>query len=360
MSEWINFKELRASLNFEEVLRYYKVEVKRKNNQHHGFCPLPSHNGKRNSPSFSANLERGIFKCFGCGAMGNLLEFAALMERIDSTNGTKFREFALEMRRRFCPGAGEKLRSREEEPQMARHAKLAGPSVSIVNAPLDFELQGLDFNHPYLKSRGFSSATISHFGVGFCSRGILKNRIAIPLRSHMGALVGYAGRVVDDRTISETNPRYCFPSKRERGGKLFEFRKTQFLYNGFALKPPVSDLIIVEGFASVWWLHQNGLSNVVATMGADFARRQGELILSVVAPSDRVWFLSDEAIGLNDDLGCTVSRSKGSELVKERPGAEFGHGEFGCPFCSQMKRRLNVHYFKFMPQGEVTHPRTPI
>ena len=68
MTTWIDFKALRAKLDFEQVLRHYGIEVKRKGNQHHGYCPLPNHNGKKNSPSFSANLDRGIFQCFGCGA----------------------------------------------------------------------------------------------------------------------------------------------------------------------------------------------------------------------------------------------------------------------------------------------------
>ncbi|HLX70513.1 MAG TPA: CHC2 zinc finger domain-containing protein, partial [Verrucomicrobiae bacterium] len=87
MSGWIDFKALRAKLDFEQMLRHYGVEVKRKGKQHHGFCPLPNHNGKKNSPSFSANLERGIFQCFGCGAKGNSLEFAALMEKVDPKDG---------------------------------------------------------------------------------------------------------------------------------------------------------------------------------------------------------------------------------------------------------------------------------
>ena len=80
MSAWVNFKELRTKLSFEQVLAHYRVEVRKKGDQHHGYCPLPKHNGKRNSPSFSANLKRSIFQCFGCGAKGNVLEFAAMME----------------------------------------------------------------------------------------------------------------------------------------------------------------------------------------------------------------------------------------------------------------------------------------
>jgi DNA primase len=99
--------------------------------------------------------------------------------------------------------------------------------------------------------------------------------------------------VVDDSTITEENPRYRFPGKRERDGTVFEFRKTLFLYNGSRIKAPVDDLIVVEGFTSVWWLTQNQLPSVVATMGADCSEKQAELILSLVKPNGRVWLAPD-------------------------------------------------------------------
>ena len=290
MSAWIDFKELRAKLTFEQVLRHYGVEVKRNGNQHHGFCPLPSHNWKKNSPSFSANLEKGIFQCFGCGAKGNLLEFAAMMGKVDPKDGTAFRKVAGELQKRFCPEHGGSQEIAKKP--VAKPDKPTELSV-VVNAPLDFELKGLDAKHPYLFNRGFSQDTIDHFGLGFCLRGSLKDRLAIPLHDHAGTLIGYAGRVVDDATISEDNPRYRLPSKRERDGKIFEFRKTLFLYNGFRVKAPVNDLIVVEGFTSVWWLVQNGLLPVVGTMGADCSERQAELIVSLVKPDGHVWIAPD-------------------------------------------------------------------
>lgn len=293
MSAWINFKELRAKLHFEDVLRHYHVEVKRKGDQHHGFCPLPNHNGKRNSPSFSANLARGIFQCFGCGAKGNVLEFAAMMESIDVANGTELRALAVRLQERFCPGlAG--LPEKRDKPVEAK--PVATPTMNlptVVNAPLNFDLKGLDPSHPYLLGRGFTPETIAHFGLGFCSRGYHKDRLAIPLHDKDGNLVGYAGRVVDDATINEDNPRYRFPGDRTRDGTTFVFRKTLFLYNGFRMNAPLDDLAVVEGFTSVWWLHQNAVPHVVGTMGADCSERQAELIVSLVKPSGRVWFIAD-------------------------------------------------------------------
>jgi DNA primase len=294
MKTWIDFKALRSKLNFEQVLRHYGVEVKRKGNQHQGFCPLPNHQGKKNSPSFSANLERGIFQCFGCGAKGNVLEFAAMMEKADPKDGAALHKVAAELQKRFSPELGDT--STETKKAVAKKPEKPQPKSElpiVVNPPLGFELKDLDAEHPYLLSRGFTPETVKHFGLGFCSRGLLKDRAAIPLHDHEGKLVGYAGRVVDDASISEDNPRYRFPGKRERDGTVYEFRKTLFLYNGFRLKAPIDDLIVVEGFTSVWWLNQNGLTNVVATMGADCSEKQAELIVSLVKPNGRVWIVPD-------------------------------------------------------------------
>lgn len=292
MKNWIDFKELRAKLDFEQVLRHYGVEVKRKGNQHHGYCPLPNHNGKRNSPSFSANLEKGIFQCFGCGAKGNVLDFAVLMQNVDPKDGTALHKVAGELQKRFCLERGASTGAKPPAKKQETPKPVSDLPV-VVNEPLNFELKGLDLEHSYLKSRGFTLETIKHFGVGFCSRGLLKDRVAIPLHDHDGKLVGYAGRVVNDTAINEDNPRYRFPGTRERDGILFEFRKTLFLYNSFRLKAPVDDLIVVEGFTSVWWLNQNGLSHMVATMGSDCSPKQGELIVSMVKPGGRVWIAPD-------------------------------------------------------------------
>ena len=297
---WIDFKALRAKLNFEQVLLHYKVEVKRKGNQHLGFCPLPNHNGKRNSPSFSANLERGIFRCFGaCGAKGNVLEFAALMEGVPLNDGVAFRELAIRLQARFCPELGSPTQSRQAgKPELKSKPQTppngAKPDAAkLVNAPLDFELKGLDSHHPYLLNRGFTQETIDHFGLGFCSRGYFKDRVVIPLHSHAGKLIGYGGRVVDDDAISETNPRYRLPGERERDGKKYAFFKSLFLYNGCRMQPPLDRLIVVESFTGVWWLFQHDMPNVVATMGSDCSEKQAELIVSLMKPDGQVWAMTD-------------------------------------------------------------------
>ena len=298
MSEWINFKKLRAKLDFRSVLKSYGVEIKAKGDQHHGFCPLPTHQGKRNSASFSAHLAKGIFQCFGCGAKGNTLDFAVRMEGMNPDDGESFKKGTMAVATRFglvvpTPSDGQSKPKVACSPKESPEEANAGDMPVVVNAPLDFELKRLDPDHPYLPGRGFTKETIKEFCLGFCSNGFFKDRVVIPLHDSNSKLVGYCGRVVDDSKITEENPRYRFPPKRERKGVIYEFRKSEFLYGGYRIKKPVSDLIIVEGFASIWWLWQGGIRNAVGLMGWSCSEKQAELIVGLVGPDGRVWLMPD-------------------------------------------------------------------
>jgi len=273
---WVDFKELREKLRFEDVLRHYKVEINRKGNQHLGPCPLPGHGQSGGSDSFSANLDLGIFQCFGCGAKGNLLEFAALAERVNPKDGRAFRAVALKLQKRFFG-----------QLKPAPESKSGSSKEVIVNSILDFELKGLDVSHQFLKDKGLKAETVSHFGLGFCSRGSLKDSLAIPLRNGEGGLVGYASE------RPRTPGQYVFPETRGRNGKAMELRPSLFLYHGHQIKSPAPAIIVVPDFASAWWLWQGGFRSVVATMSAECSKEQAAIAVSVVGPIGRVWLMSE-------------------------------------------------------------------
>jgi DNA primase len=288
---WVNFRELREKLDFRDVLAHYGVEVNAKNHiQHHGKCPLPTHEGSQRTPSFSANLDKKIWRCFRCGAQGNILDFACLMERLNPERSDDLRQVALQLGHRF--GFISETPKPTGEPTK-KVVPTKNSSVPLTNVPLDFELKGLDPAHPYFAKRGLTPETVAHFGLGCCARGLMQGRIAIPLRNPKGQLIGYAGRVIDDTLITDENPKYRFPAPREHEGKRFEFSKSLFLYNGHSVAAPAEDVIVVEGFASVWWLHQHGQPNVVGLMGANASPEQAALIVGMVPRRGRVWVFSD-------------------------------------------------------------------
>ncbi len=111
----------------------------------------------------------------------------------------------------------------------------------------------------------------------------MQGRIVVPLHDPQGRLVGYAGRIVDDTKIDEENPKYRLPGDKNREGVAHEFRKSLLLYNGFQVGGGLSDIVVVEGFASVWHLWQHGFPNVVALMGSSCSSEQATLMATCVA-----------------------------------------------------------------------------
>jgi DNA primase len=142
---------------------------------------------------------------------------------------------------------------------------------------------------------------------------VWKDRIAIPLHDNGGKLIGYAGRVVDDERISKECPKYLFPGDREHDGKIVEFKKSLFLYNGWRIKRPVRELVIVEGFASTWWLWQNGMKCVVSLMGASCSTEQAQLLVAKVARDGTLWVMTD-----GDDAGRRCAGSLFVQVGAER------------------------------------------
>jgi DNA primase len=322
--EWIDFKELRQRLKLGDVLRHYRIDLKANGQRATGLCPLPTHpkrgEGKRTA-SFSVSFDRGLWNCFGCRAGGNAFDLAIRMEGKDPGSSDDVRSVALKIVREFgidsresnaaeapkrprtgrtARGANGSAGRHSDAPQAEKSTESPTSNASlpvVVNAALDFELRQLDPTHRYLFDRGFTADTIAYFGLGFCSRGLLKDRIAIPLHDPAGQLVGYAGRIVDDKLIDDDHPKYLLPGPRERDGKRYELHKSELLYNAHRVEESET-LIVVEGFASVWWLDQHGFRDVVALMGCSCSERQADLICERLTHEGTLIVLTD-----GDDAG---------------------------------------------------------
>lgn len=336
---WVDFKTVRSTVSFQAVLEHYGVELKSKGDQLQGFCPLPGHSGQRKSPSFSVNVQRNIFQCFGCGAKGNVIDFTALMEGFDPTDAKAIRQAALLLQERHLEPAPTPLRtnaargggkSHGSEPPTADPDTQSGSSAAqqtkpvVINAPLDFTLKNLDPDHPYLKGRGLTPETIVTFGLGYCSKGLMKGRIAIPLHDIEGNLIGYAGRIVDDQAIGPNTPKYLLPGSRDRDGTAHQFSKGLFLFNAFRLEKPVTELVVAEGFFGAMWLHQCGY-NAVAIMGSSVSETQTAQIIDLVEPNGRVWIMPDgDAAGRRwgDDLVRALAPNRWVRIVSLPEGSD--------------------------------------
>jgi DNA primase len=255
---WVDFKHVKASVTFEQLLAHYGLEFRpAKGSELLGLCPFH----QDTKPSFRVNTEKNVFHCFDCDAKGNVLDFVARKESVT------IRKAALMLSEWFGIGNGEKeAPSSNLSPTEGAKEPVAAAAEPVEgNKPLKFTLKVV-YDHPYLKERGIEPELAEEFGVGFCKRGMMKDRIAISIHDATGQLVAYAGRWVSG-DVPEGEEKYRLPPG---------FKKSIVLYNLHRVKG-IEPLFVVEGFFSVMRLHKLGI-HAIALMGRSLSQEQEKLL----------------------------------------------------------------------------------
>ena len=72
-------------MDYEDIFSKYIEDYTIRRNELICLCPFHA----EDTPSFNANLETGIYHCFGCGAKGNAVTFVAEMEGISTKEAWK-------------------------------------------------------------------------------------------------------------------------------------------------------------------------------------------------------------------------------------------------------------------------------
>lgn len=281
MTQWVSFEEIKQNVTMEAVLEHYGLldRLKQRRDELIGLCPF--HEESRGS--FYANTKKNVFQCFGCKAKGNVLDFVALMERVD------IREAGLLLQDWFQIVAEKPSgTSSDDRKRRQPRSRIIKPEQTK-NTPLSFELK-LDPTHPYVRQRGLTSETIDYFGLGYAARGVMQGRIAIPIHDECGELVAYAGRWPGEPPDNEG--RYRLPPN---------FHKSLVVYNLHRASEQAKKekrLVVVEGFFPCFWLWQAGINNVVALMGSSLSTRQKELLVDCLSSDGALLLLFD-----NDKAG---------------------------------------------------------
>jgi DNA primase len=292
-SKFVDFKAVKSALTIERVLEHYGLldTFKRSGDSLSGPCPI--HKGS-NPTQFRVSLSKNVWNCFSeCKHGGNTLDFIARMENVSIHAAA---QKAIEW---FQLDPDAMSADREQEPERPdetpkagdapkpRPAREAAPAKenSAPNKPLKFRLDKLQSDHPYLIERGLSPETIAAFEVGFCGKGMMAERIALPIHNPDGLIVAYAGRFPGEPP--EGTPKYKLPAG---------FRKSLEVYNiDRAIKEPGDrPLVIVEGFFDCMKLYQHGCRKVVALMGSTMSTAQEELIRKHTNGASQVIVMLDE------------------------------------------------------------------
>lgn len=288
-SSFVDFKAVKAAITMEQVLTRYGLmdKFKRGTDSLNGPCPI--HKGS-NPTQFRVSISKNIWNCFSeCKHGGNVLDFIAEMENV-SIHAAALKAiewFKLDPEAMSAGSDKPETETEEAPPAPKPIAQKPAPVAekSVPNTPLKFRLDKLEHSHPYLTERGLTLETIVDFGAGYCAKGMMADRIAIPIHNAKGEVVAYAGRFPGEP--DESTPKYKLPQG---------FRKSQELFNiDRASKEPAEvTLVIVEGFFGCMKLHQFGCRKVVALMGSTMSAAQEELIRSLTDSRSQVIVMLDE------------------------------------------------------------------
>jgi len=293
-TKFVDFRAVKAAITMEQLLQHYGVldQFKRTGDSLNGPCPI--HKGS-NPTQFRVSTTKNLWNCFSdCEHGGNTLDFITKMEKcsIHAAALKAIEWFNLDPE--AMAASDDKAEPAEPKASVpaakpaARPAAVpkVAPESNVPNPPLKFRLDKLERNHPYLtEQRGLTPETIVDFGIGYCAKGMMADRIAIPIHNVKGEVVAYAGRFVGE--APEGTPKYKLPPG---------FRKSQELFNlDRAIKEPADKpLLIVEGFFDAMKIHDHGYRKVVALMGSTLSSAQEELIRHHTTSQSHVIVMLDE------------------------------------------------------------------
>lgn len=273
-TEWVDFKEIKQKVSMETVLIHYQLLGTFRQTPQGFRGPCPIHKGKHGS-QFHVDVAKNRWNCFGGCDMtkleGHVIGFVAAMENVS------LREAAIMIAKWYKIGtaypskreAGDRANSTapapKPEPQAPKDESLQpNPTVQPPedeepeNKELAFELKNLSTEHPFFTERGITPETVKEFGLGYCSRGIMKDRIVFPIHRHDGKLIGYTGRTVKE--ITDDNPKWLLPPGLVKPKVLLNFHRVAGRYK---------KVILVEGGTSLLAVRQAGFPNVVGLLGRE-------------------------------------------------------------------------------------------
>lgn len=283
-----------ATAKIEDVIGDY-VSLRRRGANMWGNCPF--HDEK--TPSFSVSPSKGIYKCFGCGKAGNVVNF--IMEYEKCSYADALRTLA---KRYHIEIAEKELTQEERDKENERESlfKVNEWANNWFQNQLWNTQEGQAIGISYLVERGLREDIIRKFQIGYSPEknalysdakksgyqdqflektGLcpmsehnhehydrFRDRVIFPIFTISGKVVAFAGRIL--RNKEKTGKYVNSPDSAI-------YSKQNELYGLFQAKSSIAkqqQCYLVEGQMDVISMHQAGVENVVSSGGTSLTQRQ--------------------------------------------------------------------------------------
>ena len=283
--------DIQRKINIVDIIRDY-IPLTQRGKNFFGVCPFhDDHN-----PSMSVSNEKQMYKCFVCGAAGNVFNFVKDYEKISyyeavkkvadkvgiSVNidtSIKKQENSIYSKQYEIYEISNKLYQNNLNTTLGKNARNYLKDRQITDEMIKHFQIGLSLNDnnltKLLSNKGYDDDLLVRSGISVKREGkifdIYRNRIMFPLWDINGKTIGFSGRVYEGNDQS----KYINTMETDI------FKKGSLLYNYEFARESVlksNEIIIVEGFMDVIRLYSIGIFNVVASMGTAITKEQVSLI----------------------------------------------------------------------------------
>ena len=310
--------EIRAQADIVDIIKEY-IPLTPKGKNYFGVCPFH----QDHSPSMSVSKEKQMFKCFSCGAAGNVFKFVSDYENISF----------IEAVAKVASKVGIPLTITGDYKPKEKFQK----EYDVMNLATLFFQNNLNTSlgtkaKEYLSKRGLNEEMVKVFDIGLAldkntlyqflnkkkiapedmvSLGLVNqsgltyhdvfvNRIIFPIHDASGHVVGFTGRVYD----GDYTPKYL------NSKETSIFRKGNILFNYHRARDAIrtqKKVIMVEGNMDAIRMYVSGLQNTIALMGTSLTTEQVVLLQKLRVP---VLLMFD-----NDEAGKTATMKNGQILI---------------------------------------------
>jgi len=281
--------EVKQKTDIVELISQH-ADLKKAGRNFRALCPFHS----EKNPSFFVYPEQQSWHCFGaCSTGGDVFSFIMKKQGIDFGEALRLlaERAGITIPSRFDRDTGKDERERLYQINQAAAQYFHN---LLLNSPQGEEARN------YLSGRGFSSKTVTDFELGFSlnswealkqylmersytekellEAGLIvateegkthdrfRNRLMFPIHDARGHTTSFGARVLDDSL-----PKYI------NSPQTPAFDKSSTLYAidlAAAAIRQQNQAVIVEGYIDVITAHQNGFSNVVASLGTAVTEKQ--------------------------------------------------------------------------------------
>lgn len=311
---------IRKNSNIVDIISSY-VPVTLKGKDYKCVCPFHDDH----SPSMSISTSKQIYKCFSCGAAGNVFTFVQNFENVSFIEAVKI----------VAEKIGYQINGAFKQETVLKYQK-EYDLMEFVNKYYENNINtknGLGAKD-YLYKRGLSDEDISKFRIGLSpdepatlknileKKGytiktiedlglvndvdgkffdVFRGRIMFPLYDTEGHVIGYSARIYRGEALAK------YINTKE----TYLYKKGNYLYNYHLARDEAKrskKLIIVEGQMDAIRLYINGVKNVVALMGTALTKEQVELIKRLRC---------EVILGLDGDEAGKMATLKNGEILTQ-------------------------------------------